>query len=416
MAAKPFKPFVMLPGDDEALLMKCAEVIRAEKKASVNLLQAQLQIGGGKATRMMEELERRGFVGPARGTSPREILGGDITAAAPAAALAASDGHRPPLQQIAGGGDGGNGNDGNDVEEENPENRELMAWREFRARLMRTDAHTDMIWEKRGIPKEIADGYGLYSAIKSNEEILLSLRETFTEDELVEYGLLRRGEDGKFRPQPQLCGYGNTGKKDERGQLMWEDNVCPVLISYFDRAGKWVDIRPHKGNVPGRRPRLYVVRFAEGWVPPLWFNPPPPPRDYKPTLCVITEGEFKAMALHFSTRGKLGVAAIPGISMATNFAVMEELKEWLLVDCRPERVIVAFDNEEKGNPRLPGYKADKRKRYDAEIWARYLAITLEKTCVREAAVCRLPDAWRDANGKADWDSAIARMMHGQLLP
>jgi hypothetical protein len=203
-------------------------------------------------------------------------------------------------------------------------------------------------------------------------------------------------KDGRARPEPQLCGWGNTGKKDEKGDLIW-GWVHPVLIPYLDSDGEVIAIRPHKGNVAGQPPRLYVARYLKGCELP---------QRKHPAHCVVTEGEFKSCALRWAFQGGVGVAALPGISQAKNYRVMEELKGWLLHHCRPEKIVVAFDNEEKGDPRLPGFKADERKRYDAEIWASYLAIVLQRT-FGIGAVARLPDEWRDANGKADWDGKLA---------
>lgn len=61
-------------GEDEELLEQCVEVIRSEQKASVSLLQRRLKLGYGRAARIMDELERRGIVGPSKGAEPRDIL------------------------------------------------------------------------------------------------------------------------------------------------------------------------------------------------------------------------------------------------------------------------------------------------------------------------------------------------------
>ncbi len=60
--------------EDEELVENCIEVIRSEGKASTSLLQRRLKIGYGRAARMMDILEDRGIIGPARGAEPREIL------------------------------------------------------------------------------------------------------------------------------------------------------------------------------------------------------------------------------------------------------------------------------------------------------------------------------------------------------
>src|SRR5438046_2221612 len=99
-------------------------------------------------------------------------------------------------------------------------------------------------------------------------------------------------------------------------------------------------------------------------------------------MVVITEGEFKAhavnQALNFSGSNEVVQAvAVPGISMCKNEACFKELLD-LLETHKPSRVVVAYDNEEKGDPRFPSFKQDPRKRHDAQIWARYLCEVLVK--------------------------------------
>ncbi|MGV3773158.1 MAG: DNA translocase FtsK 4TM domain-containing protein [Verrucomicrobiales bacterium] len=60
--------------EDEALIEQCIEVIRSEQKASVSLMQRRLRLGYTRAARIMDELERRGIVGPSKGAEPRDIL------------------------------------------------------------------------------------------------------------------------------------------------------------------------------------------------------------------------------------------------------------------------------------------------------------------------------------------------------
>jgi S-DNA-T family DNA segregation ATPase FtsK/SpoIIIE len=60
--------------EDEDLIQQCIEVIRSEQKASVSLMQRRLRLGYTRAARIMDELERRGIVGPGKGAEPRDIL------------------------------------------------------------------------------------------------------------------------------------------------------------------------------------------------------------------------------------------------------------------------------------------------------------------------------------------------------
>ncbi len=60
-------------GDDDDLLEEAIEVIRSSKKASASLLQRRLSVGYARAARILDILEERGMIGPARGAKPRDI-------------------------------------------------------------------------------------------------------------------------------------------------------------------------------------------------------------------------------------------------------------------------------------------------------------------------------------------------------
>jgi len=59
---------------DEDLVQKCIEIMRQERKASTSLFQRRLRLGYTRAARVVDILEERGYVGPADGAKPREIL------------------------------------------------------------------------------------------------------------------------------------------------------------------------------------------------------------------------------------------------------------------------------------------------------------------------------------------------------
>ena len=64
-------------GDDDGekeLLEQALEVIRATRRASTSSIQRKLRVGFNRASRIMDLLEERGYVGPANGAGPREIL------------------------------------------------------------------------------------------------------------------------------------------------------------------------------------------------------------------------------------------------------------------------------------------------------------------------------------------------------
>jgi len=60
--------------EDEALVEKCLEIIRQERRASTSMLQRRLRLGYTRAARVVDILERRGILGPGEGAKPREIL------------------------------------------------------------------------------------------------------------------------------------------------------------------------------------------------------------------------------------------------------------------------------------------------------------------------------------------------------
>lgn len=60
--------------EDEALIDKCLEIMRQERKASTSLFQRRLRLGYTHAERLLSIMEERGHVGPGKGTTPREIL------------------------------------------------------------------------------------------------------------------------------------------------------------------------------------------------------------------------------------------------------------------------------------------------------------------------------------------------------
>ena len=78
-------------GGDE-LLPKAIAIVQVDKRASISMLQRRLRIGYSRAARLIEEMERRGLIGPEQeGGRPREVLvGGSV-------AEEAADDDLPPL-------------------------------------------------------------------------------------------------------------------------------------------------------------------------------------------------------------------------------------------------------------------------------------------------------------------------------
>ncbi|WP_019770506.1 DNA translocase FtsK [Streptococcus sobrinus] len=63
-------------GDSEGdpLFIEARVLVLESQKASASMLQRRLSVGFNRATRLMEELEEAGVIGPAEGTKPRKVL------------------------------------------------------------------------------------------------------------------------------------------------------------------------------------------------------------------------------------------------------------------------------------------------------------------------------------------------------
>lgn len=63
---------------NDDLIAAATQLVRAENKATVAMLQRRLKIGYSRAVRIMTELEEAGVVGPYKGSEPREVLPYDV--------------------------------------------------------------------------------------------------------------------------------------------------------------------------------------------------------------------------------------------------------------------------------------------------------------------------------------------------
>ncbi|HEY1170997.1 MAG TPA: DNA translocase FtsK [Verrucomicrobiae bacterium] len=409
----------------EEQVTEALEIIRSEQKASVSLLQRRMKLGYTLCAMIMDELERRHVVGPSKGSEPRDILLENpvikdnlpegVPAPTPVPPEAASSGSgdaassgvrkedkaplqssmpRPldvvdagsvPPEDVVPDAEGGEGDD-----------QGLVVLRRFYSQLVLRPEDLESIMAKRGLSESACVSYGFRSNGQSNLDILHGLRGEFPEEALIASGLFLADErQYDLKPNSQFYGYGMAGK-DAQGNEVWEWNN-PILIPYWDASGRLIYLRPHKGGVKGFGSRLYVAR-AGGVMDNRRFE----------TL-VICEGEFKADAGDFVFSGsKVGWCALPGISQSKNPAVWSALIAYIR-EVNPKHVIVGFDSEEKGDPALASFKPDKKKRYDAIIWARYLAEKLARDGW-DGRVCLLPKEWRDEKGKADWDGVLARWL------
>lgn len=64
---------------DDDLYHEAYEVVRLAGKASSTLLQTRLSVGYARAARLMQAMEDKGLIGPAKGSKPREVYGASMS-------------------------------------------------------------------------------------------------------------------------------------------------------------------------------------------------------------------------------------------------------------------------------------------------------------------------------------------------
>ena len=63
-----------MPSGDDEILKKAIEVVVEAQSASTTLLQKRLKLGYARASRIIDELEEKGVIGPYEGSKPRKVL------------------------------------------------------------------------------------------------------------------------------------------------------------------------------------------------------------------------------------------------------------------------------------------------------------------------------------------------------
>ncbi|MDP4011852.1 MAG: DNA translocase FtsK, partial [Candidatus Roizmanbacteria bacterium] len=61
-------------GDQDEYFEQAVELISQADKASASMFQRKLRVGYARAARILDELYEAGYVGPAQGSKPREII------------------------------------------------------------------------------------------------------------------------------------------------------------------------------------------------------------------------------------------------------------------------------------------------------------------------------------------------------
>jgi len=62
--------------DQDELYDEALAIITDMGRASTSVLQRRLSVGYGRAAKILDMMERQGFIGPAEGSKPRKVLQG----------------------------------------------------------------------------------------------------------------------------------------------------------------------------------------------------------------------------------------------------------------------------------------------------------------------------------------------------
>jgi S-DNA-T family DNA segregation ATPase FtsK/SpoIIIE len=62
------------PGEQDALLEEAIQVVLESRRASISYIQRRLKVGYNRSARIMEQMERKGIVGPPDSRGERQVL------------------------------------------------------------------------------------------------------------------------------------------------------------------------------------------------------------------------------------------------------------------------------------------------------------------------------------------------------
>jgi hypothetical protein len=439
--------------ENEALFAEAIKWVRTQTKLSVRSVKKGMGLGHTRACSVIDELKRRAIISeeshhgdkriftilpvvregvPVLAASPVPAAGqaSSLPAVTPAFPGGGGDGEEPPAKTPPAGASASPITGGDSISEpaesgaatppyqETPPSPGLLALRWFYERLTLSAEDQRELWEKRGLTEATIDLFGFRSNPQSNKELLLEMSKTFPPAVLLDCGLWKLDDkkpSNPPKPNPQYYGMSILEKRDGKGRKVRDEDgeaikECvwnhPILIPYFNAAGELVHLRPHKGMMAGRTPQFYVCRPGKKFLDRFSAICP------KPQFASISEGEFKAVAVWQVLRDVAAMGALPGITMAK--PLFGDIEEWL-EETGVRQAIVGYDHEEKGDEKLPGYQEDKWRRFDSQIWARYLARQLSKQGY-DGKVCVLPKEWQNKEGKADWDGRLAELCKAEIVP
>ena len=60
--------------EEDDLFPDALKFVVQEQKASTSLIQRRFRIGYNRAARIIDDMEQRGYIGPANGSKPREVF------------------------------------------------------------------------------------------------------------------------------------------------------------------------------------------------------------------------------------------------------------------------------------------------------------------------------------------------------
>ena len=289
-------------------------------------------------------------------------------------------------------------------EEEAPAEKSKV-WARLHQLLTLTPSDAAKLRKERGFDEETIRRGGFKSSNPKNRELLAPLLEEFPPGVLLSTGIAVKEDEGGMKINAQLCGYGLVKRATKTEPDVW-GGTNPILIPYRDADGDVCFIRPHKGGLSGKafmREQGFEIGFRSARTRShLYTNSLFDKRqDGWEKRIVLTEGEFKGEAL---AQAGIPAAAVPGIQMPRNDIFFEAMVERFR-RAGVKEITVCYDNEDKS------HKADPWIRHDAKVYALYACHALRAVGFHTSFL-QLPDEWRDAKGKADWDGALAKFGTG----
>lgn len=242
-----------------------------------------------------------------------------------------------------------------------------------------TQKHREELNEKRGLSDETIKKARLLSgSFPAVNQVIQELSREFTTKDVIDSGLA-------LFPK----GKGRTGNKEGGMEPTRFVSDEQVIIPYLSEDSEQVVyLRSHKYGAKDVPLEVFNLPALEG----------------KPKTVVLTEGEFKALALQ-----QVGIPSV-AVGGITSFGGEKHSRKLVyhLMQANTKELIILFDNEVKNNPDYPNYKDNPLTRWDTDFWAIKMArlIYTQSKGTISTKVARFPDDWR-VEGKVDPDSALA---------